>query len=86
MQSQSMVPIMGNNAKAISVPLPKRGFSRVEAASYVGISSTKFDQLVADGRMPQAKHIDGRRVWDIRELDLAFDELGNIDSSWDDMK
>jgi hypothetical protein len=61
----------------------KRGYSRVEAAAYVGISSTKFDQLVAEGRMPKAKQIDGRKVWDIRELDPAFEELGSIDTSWD---
>jgi len=64
----------------------KRGFSRVEAASYVGISPSKFDQLVAEGRMPRAKQIDGRKIWDIRELDPAFDELGSIDASWDDVR
>lgn len=63
----------------------KRGYSRVEAAAYVGISPTKFDQLVADGRMPKAKQVDGRKVWDIRELDPAFEELGSIDTSWDDV-
>ena len=81
-----MATTMSNNPKAVSALLPKRGFSRIEAACYVGVSPTKFDQLVADGRMPQAKHIDGRRVWDIRELDAAFDELGNIDTSWDNLE
>src|SRR3569833_3188535 len=42
----------------------KRGFNRIEAAAYIGISPGKFDQLVADGRMPKAKKIDGRKVWD----------------------
>jgi len=35
--------------------------------------------------MPKAKHIDGRKVWDVRELDPAFDDLGNLDTSWDDV-
>jgi len=42
---------------------------------YIGISPNKFDQLVADGRMPAPVKIDGRKVWDIRHLDLAFDDL-----------
>lgn len=68
----------------VLVATPRRGLSRVEAAAYVGISPTKFDQLVTDGRLPKAKQIDGRKVWDVRELDPAFDELGSIDGSWDD--
>ena len=35
--------------------------------------------------MPKAKQVDGRKVWDIRELDPAFEELGSIDTSWDDV-
>jgi predicted DNA-binding transcriptional regulator AlpA len=42
---------------------------------YLGISAGKFDELVADGRMPRAVKIDSRKLWDIRSLDLAFDEL-----------
>jgi hypothetical protein len=30
---------------------------------FCGISSTLFDQLVADGRMPRARRINGRKVW-----------------------
>ena len=42
---------------------------------YCGISATLFDRMVADGRMPAARRIDGRKVWDIRSLDVAFDRL-----------
>ena len=56
-------------------PVPRRGLSREEAAMYVGISPGKFDQLVADGRMPRALQIDGRKIWDRMEIDLAFGEL-----------
>jgi hypothetical protein len=40
---------------------------------YIGVSPTTFDKLVVDGRMP--RRIDGRKVWDIRSLDLHFDML-----------
>jgi predicted DNA-binding transcriptional regulator AlpA len=74
-------------SRALSVirPTPRRGLSRDEAAIYVGIGTSKFDELVAAGRMPQPKRIDGRKVWDVRALDLAFDSLPDDNSgSWDD--
>jgi hypothetical protein len=57
---------------------------------YLGISPSKFDELVKDGRMPRPRTIDSRKLWDIYELDMAFDELPHedsppiADSSWDD--
>jgi predicted DNA-binding transcriptional regulator AlpA len=71
-------------------PVPRRGLSRTEAAMYVGISPSKFDELVTDNRMPKPRLIDCRKVWDVQELDLAFDELPREDSpllagnTWDD--
>ena len=56
-------------------PIPRRGLSRIEAAVYIGISANKFDELVCDGRMPGPKRIDGRKLWDVHALDLAFDSL-----------
>ena len=67
-------------------PVPRRGLSRDEAAMYIGISPSKFDELVADGRMPEPVRIDGRKVWDIRRLDLAFDALSRENptpNSWE---
>lgn len=55
--------------------LPPRGLSRVEAARYVGVSPTTFDEMVKDGRMPRPKRINSRTVWDLRALDEAFDAL-----------
>ena len=52
-----------------------RGLSREEAARYVGIGTTKFDELVSRRRMPQPRRIDGRKVWDRFALDAAFSEL-----------
>lgn len=57
-----------------------RGLSRVEAAHYIGISPTKFDELVADGRMPGPKLIDRRLLWDRVGLDAAFAELPDRDA------
>jgi hypothetical protein len=56
-------------------PVPRRGLSRVEAAIYLGCSPSKFDDLRKDGRVGPARLIDGRKVWDVRELDLAFEAL-----------
>lgn len=53
----------------------RRGLSRTEAAIYVGVGPSKFDEMVQDGRMPCPRRIDGRRIWDVRELDLSFDAL-----------
>lgn len=70
------------------LPSPtRRGISRDEASAYIGVSSTKFDQMIRDGRMPHARRIDGRKVWDVRALDRAFECLpssGEVaDNPWD---
>ncbi|HVW91451.1 MAG TPA: hypothetical protein VHB74_02470 [Devosia sp.] len=56
-------------------PLPRRGLHRIEAAVYVGVSTTKFDEMVENRTMPEPIHIGSRLVWDIRKLDDAFDAL-----------
>ena len=70
-------------------PIPRRGLSRDEAAMYIGVSAGKFDEMIDDGRMPAPRRIDARKVWDVRELDLAFDALPRDDvlptgNSWED--
>jgi predicted DNA-binding transcriptional regulator AlpA len=70
-------------------PVPRRGLSRDEAAMYCGVSATMFDRLVKDGRMPGPRRIDGRKVWDIWALDVAFDQLpsenvAEASNTWDD--
>ncbi|MGV1784342.1 MULTISPECIES: helix-turn-helix transcriptional regulator [Agrobacterium] len=54
---------------------PPRGMSRDEAARYIGVGITKFDQMVKDGRMPKPKRVDGRTIWDRIKLDDAFTRL-----------
>ena len=69
---------------ALPASLPPRGLSRAQAAEYVGVGATLFDQLVKDGRMPPAKRINGRTVWDRRRLDEAFEALDDgVASEWD---
>lgn len=62
-------------ADVLPISLPPRGLNRVESAAYIGVSTTKFDEMVKDHRMPPAKRIDGRVVWDRKKLDAAFDQL-----------
>lgn len=52
-----------------------RGLCREAAARYIGVSPTKFDEMVQDGRMPGPKKIDSRRVWDRSVLDAFFEDL-----------
>lgn len=65
--------------------LPPRGLSRGQAAAYIGVSASLFDVLVKDGRMPAAKRINGRTVWDRRRLDEAFEALDDTaaNNPWD---
>lgn len=61
-----------------------RGLSREQSAGYIGVSPNLFDEMVSDGRMPRAKRINGRKVWDRHRLDMAFaalpDEAGEVDA------
>lgn len=54
---------------------PPRGFNREEAARYIGVGTTLFDEMVADGRMPRPKRINGRTLWDRVRVDMAFSDL-----------
>lgn len=70
-----------NRRDVLPRSLAPRGLSRVEAAAYVGVGVTKFEEMVSDGRMPPAKRIDGRRVWDLKRLDAAFEALPDEESA-----
>lgn len=66
---------MTTRGTVLPASLAPRLVRRIAAAAYIGTSATKFDELVRDGRMPRPKRIDGRVVWDVRELDAAVDDL-----------
>lgn len=74
----------GKPGNSLPPTLPPRGLCRVQAAAYIGVSPTLFDEMVADGRMPKPKRINTRTVWDIRQLDIAFDAIPNgQETTWD---
>lgn len=66
---------------------PPFGLRRLEAANYVGLGVTKFDQLVRDGRMPKPVALDAVKVWRRDELESALADLSEepamIDNPWD---
>lgn len=57
---------------------PRRGLDHDEAAIYVGVSMVIFDQMVSDGRLPKPSEFDGEFVWDLVQLDRAFDRLSGL--------
>ena len=58
-----------------SVPYPPRGLSREEAARYVGVGTSMFDQLIAEGRMPRPLRVGKRLIWDRLKIEAAFADL-----------
>lgn len=57
---------------------PRRGLDHDEAAIYVGVSMAIFRGMVADGRLPRPCEFDGELVWDLVQLDRAFDRLSGL--------
>jgi len=55
-------------------PSERLGLSRVEAAEYVGVGVTLFDQMVVDGRMPPPRQVNSRTIWSRKELERYFDK------------
>lgn len=66
---------MTKAASIATLPYPPRGMSRDAAAEYIGVGATKFDEMVADGRMPRPKRVDGRVIWDRLRIEAAFSDL-----------
>jgi predicted DNA-binding transcriptional regulator AlpA len=62
-----------------------RGLRRVDAALYICVSPSLFDEMVKDGRMPSPRMINTRTVWDRFELDEAFEALPRKEDAnpWD---
>jgi predicted DNA-binding transcriptional regulator AlpA len=77
---------MSRRADILPASLAPRGLSRMEAAAYIGVSASLFDEMVGDGRMPIPKHINARVVWDRTKLDLAFELLPDREdrNPWDE--
>ena len=77
---------------ALPASLPPRLIAREAAAAYVNVSPNTFDKLVELGLMPKPRILPGcrRKLWDVRELDIAVDalphdgeqELVSADEGW----
>jgi hypothetical protein len=78
----------------------RRGLDENEAAIYLSFSPSFFRKLVAEKRMPRPRLAEGRRVWDVEELDLAFkalpreggeaepifaEDAGSVSNPWDEV-
>jgi predicted DNA-binding transcriptional regulator AlpA len=55
--------------------LPRFALRRDEAAASVAVSTTKWDEWVANGRMPRGRKIDGVVLWDTQEVREAWERL-----------
>jgi predicted DNA-binding transcriptional regulator AlpA len=84
MSPQAVDPNRRRRADVLPCSLPPRGLRREEAAAYVGVSPTLFDEMVVDRRMPPPRIINNRRVWDRHELDASFEALPHKDEPADD--
>jgi predicted DNA-binding transcriptional regulator AlpA len=69
------LPARTGRASVLPASLPPRGLNRVQAAEYVGVSPSHFDALVRQRVMPGPKRLARRVVWDLTQLDSAFDAL-----------
>jgi predicted DNA-binding transcriptional regulator AlpA len=77
---------LGNNSsKAGPSTSHRRGFSRVDAAHYIGISPTTFDSMIKEGLMPKPVRFRTRTIWDRKALDSAFDAMiePSDENPWD---
>ena len=74
----------------------RRGLCEMEAAIYLSLSPSFFRRLVEQGIMPRPRIAGSRRIWDVEELDGAFQALpresgavgtaldAEADNSWSD--
>ncbi len=54
---------------------PPRFMSRSEAARYLSMGTTMFDELVAEGIFPKPKKLRSKLVWDRIDLDAAANDV-----------
>lgn len=51
------------------------GMNRVQAADHIGVSTTLFEEMVKDGRMPKPKRANTKPLWNRIEIERAFEDL-----------
>lgn len=57
------------------LPFTPRRLQIKLASLYVGVSETKFRELVNNGEMPAPKRVGGNVAWDVLDLDSFVDNL-----------
>jgi hypothetical protein len=75
------------NRQAVTTTLPiVLGLPELEAAASIGVSGTKFRELVAAGLMPKPRVVGGKLSYDIDELRDAYKALPHqgeeVEDSW----
>ena len=71
-------------ARALARPFVRRGLSRVEAATYLGISPSKFDELRKAHRIAPPKVLDSRLIFTVERLDEFLDSLPDENETRDE--
>jgi excisionase family DNA binding protein len=59
----------------VIIDFAPRGLSADEAARYIGVGRTMFEELVARRKMPRPKRIGARVIYDRFEVDAYFADL-----------
>jgi hypothetical protein len=57
---------------------------------YLGVGTGTFDEMRVAGQVDAPRLIKGRKLWDIRDLDVAFDALPRdgqkvMGAGWEDV-
>lgn len=68
-------------AEVLPYSLPPRGLNREQAAAYIGVSASLFDEMTSDGGRPKPKRANARCIWDRIALDKAFTSLPGGDGT-----
>ncbi len=61
--------------RRVVIDFAPRGLSAAEAARYIGVGQTLFEELVAARKMPRPKRVGSRVIYDRFEVDACFAEL-----------
>lgn len=61
------------------MPMSPRGLTKQEAADYLALSTSAFDEWVRQGIVPPA--IPGTHRWDLRAIDAALDKRSGLNST-----
>lgn len=69
------------SAPPVILNMTKLGFRRAEAAAFIGVSPTKFSEMVKAGDMPEPHRIGGVVLWRGDELLSAFNRLTGRDDA-----